>query len=1018
MATYEPPRQLNTDLTPEECRDRLYAVLDDPRDADDVIGENPSFVTLSLLSSHRRNVLEWYPFRSETSILELHGNYGEVTGALLGDGKHVTTLTENEAQAAVIRRRFDQPENLCVVTTDIMSYLRETDKRFDYIVFVGGCLTPEQLVLVREHLCNDGKLLIACENRNGMMFLAGCRDPYTKRYYDSVDGYRGLPEYTYDLPRWKSVLTEAGFEQYTFRYPYPDYRFCEVIYSDEFLPKKHQLCKNLRNFDGKRLLTFDEGAVFNTAIGYGVFPLFSNSFFIETGPSCGVVYTKFSKERRFDYRVHTSLLQEEQERRVIKTAADARAAHHVCRMMDYKEVLSRYFEDERFHVADCDVKGNAVCFEYIKGKTLSAIIDDAVTNNDDTTLYEALDILKEAISRVTAEEIFEADEAFRSVFGEVSFSLPMKATSYAVVDLIADNLIVNDKINLIDYEWILPFAIPAPFIMFRALMLNNGISVLSEDKHAAVMAYVGLDPSHINTFWRMEEAFQRYVSSARYDMQKLYARAGQPTYDLRRVDLDHLLYRTIVTDADDGRLLGTCTQNSAYATIHVLLDEQTKMLRVEFAQTPVFMHRPSVTAVKNGETVTVDGLWFDKPVVDGENLYFETVPYMDIVNKGYSSLSISYVVYAWNDLASWLIDRHQLQRRITQLEEENQMLKADLQSFGAVTPVADDRPMDVSIVIPTKNGGEVFKKVLEAVYAQKTNYRYEVICVDSGSSDDTLETIRHFGATLYEIPPSEFGHGKTRNYGASKGTGEFIVFITQDAQPASESWLQNFIDAMKADDEIVGGFGIHYAYPDCNIFDKRDLVIHFQGFGTDNTVYSLEDPERYEREEGYRHMLAFFSDNNSCLRRSVWERYPYEDVNFAEDQKWARQMIELGFKKLYCPHAPVYHSHDYPLHTYFKRYYDEFKSLYTLHGFLIVPAWYYTIPAAIKHLISDVKYLRTQPIGRKAKIKWAWYSLWRNTFKYVGGFIGGKYHTYSPKLQRFLDRHISQQYDQIHDKNK
>ena len=326
--------------------------------------------------------------------------------------------------------------------------------------------------------------------------------------------------------------------------------------------------------------------------------------------------------------------------------------------------------------------------------------------------------------------------------------------------------------------------------------------------------------------------------------------------------------------------------------------------------------------------------------------------------------------------------------------------------------------MDATIVIPTKNGGERFKDVLNAVFSQKTKYSYEVICVDSGSSDGTLDVIKNSDAKLYEIAPEDFGHGKTRNYGASKGTGEFIVFITQDAQPAEDTWLENFLDAMKSDDEIVGGFGIHYPYPDCNIFDQRDLKIHFQGFGTDNTVYRLEDKERYENDEAYRHMLAFFSDNNSCLRRSVWEKYPYDDVNFAEDQKWARKMIELGFKKLYCPFAPVYHSHDYPLHTYFKRYYDEFKSLYALHGFLIVPAWYYTVPAAIKHLFSDMKYLRTQPISRWEKVKWSWYSLWRNMFKYVGGFIGGKYTSYSPKLRRFLDRHISQQYDQINDKKQ
>ena len=72
-------------------------------------------------------------------------------------------------------------------------------------------------------------------------------------------------------------------------------------------------------------------------------------------------------------------------------------------------------------------------------------------------------------------------------------------------------------------------------------------------------------------------------------------------------------------------------------------------------------------------------------------------------------------------------------------------------------------------------------------------------------------------------------------------------------------------------------------------FDKRDLTLLFKGYGLTNTIYQLEDKERYKNEEGYRHLLSFYSDNNSCMRRSIWEKYPYEDVNFAEDQIWAKK---------------------------------------------------------------------------------------------------------------------------------
>lgn len=320
--------------------------------------------------------------------------------------------------------------------------------------------------------------------------------------------------------------------------------------------------------------------------------------------------------------------------------------------------------------------------------------------------------------------------------------------------------------------------------------------------------------------------------------------------------------------------------------------------------------------------------------------------------------------------------------------------------------------MDVTIVIPTKNAGEILEKCLEAVFSQKTKYEYEVICVDSGSSDNTLEIISKYPVKLYKIAPEEFGHGKTRNYGASKGSGEYIVFITQDAVPASDTWLENFIDAMKIDDEIVGGFGIHYPYPDCNVIDKYDLKNFFKGFGEDNTIYYMEDKEKYEREEGYRHLLAFFSDNNSCVKRSVFEKYPYDDVDFAEDQIWARKMIELGYKKVYCPFAPVYHSHNYDVKTYFNRYYDEHKGLYNVHGYINLKHWYYVLPAALRHARNDKKMFEGYGLKGKELRDAANYSLKRNLARYCGGYLGGHYHEYSDRKKAYLDRHISQQYKQ------
>ncbi len=320
--------------------------------------------------------------------------------------------------------------------------------------------------------------------------------------------------------------------------------------------------------------------------------------------------------------------------------------------------------------------------------------------------------------------------------------------------------------------------------------------------------------------------------------------------------------------------------------------------------------------------------------------------------------------------------------------------------------------MDATIVIPTKNAGRILDRTLGMVFRQKTRFAYEVICVDSGSSDGTLDTIRKYPCRLEQIPAEEFGHGKTRNYGASKGSGEFIVFITQDAAPASETWLENLILGMKLDPEIAGGFGIHYPYEDCNALDRVDLVRHFQNFGTETRIFYIDDEEKYKNDNGYMQYLAFFSDNNACVRRSVWEKYPYPEVDFAEDQIWMRQMLEKGYKKVYCPNAPVYHSHNFKISTFYQRYFDEFKGLYNVYQYVIADSWFKLPVLWAKHVRRDIANIRSQPMKKKEKLYWIIYSAARNYCRYYGGYKGGMWHTYSPAKQKRVERRISQQYRQ------
>ena len=219
-----------------------------------------------------------------------------------------------------------------------------------------------------------------------------------------------------------------------------------------------------------------------------------------------------------------------------------------------------------------------------------------------------------------------------------------------------------------------------------------------------------------------------------------------------------------------------------------------------------------------------------------------------------------------------------------------------------------------SVVIPTYNAGPQFERVLDAVLDQHTPWPYEVLVIDSGSTDCTLELVKNRPQVrLHEIDKREFNHGDTRNLGAEITSGEFIAFLTHDALPANRAWLFNLVQAVDVEPRAAGAYGRHFAYPEATPYTKRDLDAHFANMLNYPLLVSKNtNKTRYEAgEEGWRQFLHFYSDNNSCFRRSMWEKIPYRRVVFGEDQLWANDIIEAGYHKLYAAQATVYHSHDY-----------------------------------------------------------------------------------------------------------
>ncbi|MGH7960247.1 MAG: glycosyltransferase family 2 protein [Candidatus Binatia bacterium] len=277
----------------------------------------------------------------------------------------------------------------------------------------------------------------------------------------------------------------------------------------------------------------------------------------------------------------------------------------------------------------------------------------------------------------------------------------------------------------------------------------------------------------------------------------------------------------------------------------------------------------------------------------------------------------------------------------------------------------------VSVLLVTKNGERYLAEVLENVNKQQGGFRlHEIIAVDSGSRDRTLEILRRFGVKILSIPPQEFGHGKTRNLAAAHAQGDYLVFLTQDATPANNQWLENLLAPLRANPQIAGAYGRHLPRPHCHPMEWRRIVeIELAGRTQARINAAVNNPE-YRQHPA---VFYFFSNVSSAIRREVWEKFPLPEVEFGEDQLWAKQVLEAGYKTAYCADSLVYHSHSYGPWDNFGRHFDHAWAL--LRG--SSPQSRQTVlkdcvPAALRVARADLSFWSRQNGQGKAQVVSRW----------------------------------------------
>jgi rhamnosyltransferase len=219
----------------------------------------------------------------------------------------------------------------------------------------------------------------------------------------------------------------------------------------------------------------------------------------------------------------------------------------------------------------------------------------------------------------------------------------------------------------------------------------------------------------------------------------------------------------------------------------------------------------------------------------------------------------------------------------------------------------------LSVLLLTKNGARDLECLLPALFSQKAVPSFEVIAVDSGSTDGSADLLRQYPLRLVQIDPREFHHSRTRNFAAGLANGEILILLSQDAIPASEYWLSRLVANFY--DPKVGAVYGRQLPRERSVMERRDTFDVLYG-----AHRFVKDPAR---RSGLGYRFYHFSDVNAAIRKTVWEatRFP-EDMKVFEDLGIAKRMLDRGWKIVYEPEAAVFHSHDHGTLGLFRRYFD------------------------------------------------------------------------------------------------
>lgn len=353
------------------------------------------------------------------------------------------------------------------------------------------------------------------------------------------------------------------------------------------------------------------------------------------------IYSKSSIERKDEYKIITRVFLEDGNKQVEKLAQNEKAVPHIEQMATFA-TRNPYLTDNVVLVPCAKMGKGRVAFPYIEGKRLDQQIDEHAKIKQWDLVCQDVTLLRNIIMNVKDKYPFQSSGEFEEIFGKYSMLDGYEAAAEVNIDMVAPNIILGDKIYIIDYEWNFQFLIPLKFILYRSILLNGTINTLPEKIKTKIMKLVDISEHEEQIFYEMEVAFQKFISGIA--LNNLYSEMPVKNYRIDTNELCNTVYTARVKNNQNNIVYQKTynIQDRAELVIDITGWKEKKVI-VELADKPAIIKEIEVRGINNEECQILE-FETNSDMFLYEQNYFQNTPCLEISIEDFNTIVVNYKV--------------------------------------------------------------------------------------------------------------------------------------------------------------------------------------------------------------------------------------------------------------------------------------------------------------------------------------------------------------------------------------